>query len=68
MSQQYPPPPPGFQPPPQQYAGPTQQTSYRKMGWIAGAFHITMMVITMGLWTPIYLWAKRGRKTVTHYR
>lgn len=79
MSQQYPPPAgypqqpsypqqgyPQQAPPP--YGGPTTQVSYRKMGWIAGGFHITMMVFTMGLWTPIYLWARRGRKTVTRTR
>lgn len=44
---------------------PQVQVSYRKMGWIAGSFHAFMMVMTMGLWTPVYLAARRGRKTVT---
>lgn len=41
--------------------------SYRKMGWIAGTFHGVMMVLTMGLWTPVFLLARRGRKTVHRY-
>jgi len=44
---------------------PRYSVSYRKMGWIAGTFHVGMMVVTMGLWTPVYLAARRGRKTVT---
>lgn len=44
---------------------PRMQVSYRKMGWIAGTFHLGMLVMTMGLWTPVYLAARRGRKTVT---
>lgn len=38
----------------------------RKMGWIALAFHWTMMIMTVGLWTPIYLAARRRRVTITH--
>ncbi|MFG3585121.1 hypothetical protein [Streptomyces sp. NPDC047990] len=38
----------------------------RKMGWIALAFHWTMMLFTIGLWTPVYLAARRRRVTVTH--
>lgn len=38
----------------------------RKMGWIAIAFHWTMMICTIGLWTPVYLAARRRRLTVTH--
>ena len=44
---------------------PRTTVSYRKMGWIAGTFHGLMLVFTMGLWTPVYLAARRGRKTVT---
>lgn len=44
---------------------PRTTVSYRKMGWIAGTFHGLMMVCTMGLWTPVYLAARRGRRTVT---
>ena len=44
---------------------PRYSVSYRKMGWIAGTFHASMLVMTMGLWTPVYLAARRGRKTVT---
>ena len=38
----------------------------RKMGWVALGFHITMMVFTVGLWTPVFLAARRRRVTVTH--
>jgi cytochrome b561 len=38
----------------------------RKMGWILIAFHWTMILCTVGLWTPIYLAARRRRITVTH--
>jgi hypothetical protein len=38
----------------------------RKMGWILIAFHSTMILMTVGLWTPIYLAARRRRVTVTH--
>lgn len=44
---------------------PRYSVAYRKMGPIAGTFHICMMVFTMGLWVPVYLAARRGRKTVT---
>lgn len=44
---------------------PRYTVSYRKMGWIAGTFHACMMAFTFGLWTPVYLMARRGRKTVT---
>ncbi|GHF74012.1 hypothetical protein [Streptomyces thermodiastaticus] len=38
----------------------------RKMGWLLIGFHWTMMVCTVGLWTPVYLAARRRRVTVTH--
>ncbi|MDX5569240.1 hypothetical protein PYK79_46410 [Streptomyces sp. ID05-04B] len=38
----------------------------RKMGWLLIGFHWTMMLCTVGLWTPIYLAARRRRVTVTH--
>jgi hypothetical protein len=38
----------------------------RKMGWILIAFHWTMILCTVGLWTPVYLAARRRRVTVTH--
>lgn len=42
-------------------------TTRRKMGPIALTFHTLMMIFTLGLWTPVLLAARRGRKTVTHY-
>ncbi|MGI5353468.1 hypothetical protein ACQEU8_36625 [Streptomyces sp. CA-250714] len=36
----------------------------RKMGWVAIGFHWTMMLFTVGLWTPIFLAARRRRLTV----
>ncbi|MGW4602726.1 hypothetical protein ACWENS_05550 [Streptomyces sp. NPDC004532] len=36
------------------------------MGWVAVGFHMTMMVFTIGLWTPVFLAARRRRLTVTH--
>jgi hypothetical protein len=44
---------------------PRYSVTYRPMGWIAGTFHFVMMVCTMGLWTPVYLLARRGRRSVT---
>jgi hypothetical protein len=38
----------------------------RKQGWIGLAFHWTMMFLTVGLWTPFFLAARRRRVTVTH--
>ena len=38
----------------------------RKQGWVGLAFHWTMMFITVGLWTPVFLAARRRRVTVTH--
>lgn len=38
----------------------------RKQGWIGLAFHWTMMIFTVGLWTPFFLAARRRRVTVTH--
>jgi cytochrome b561 len=38
----------------------------RKMGWIALIFHWVMMLCTIGLWTPVYLAARRRRVTVTY--
>ena len=38
----------------------------RKMGWVAIGFHWTMLICTVGLWTPVYLAARRRRVTVTH--
>lgn len=38
----------------------------RKMGWISLAFHWTMMLLTIGIWTPVYLAARRRRVTITH--
>lgn len=38
----------------------------RKMGWIALGFHWFMILMTVGLWTPVFLAARRRRVTVTH--
>lgn len=38
----------------------------RKMGWIALTFHWFMIFMTIGLWTPFFLAARRRRLTVTH--
>ncbi|MEV4966668.1 hypothetical protein AB0886_05290 [Streptomyces sp. NPDC024062] len=37
----------------------------RKMGFILLGFHWTMLLLTVGLWTPVYLSARRRRVTVT---
>jgi hypothetical protein len=47
---------------------PNKIVSRRKMGFILHAFHWTMIVCTLGLWTPVYLSGLRKRKTVTRYR
>lgn len=56
---------PGWGPPSMPAQQPRYSVSYRRMGWIAGTFHTCMMILTFGLWTPVYLAARRGRKTVT---
>nr|WTB07408.1 hypothetical protein OG546_26225 [Streptomyces antimycoticus] len=38
----------------------------RKMGWFALAVHWTLIVCTCGLWTPMFLAARRRRVAVTH--
>ncbi len=42
-------------------------TTQRKMGPLALTLHGIMMFCTLGLWTPVLLAARRGRKTVTTY-
>lgn len=68
------PPPPNFDPysqPPGPFVWVPSRArfvvTYRKMGWVAGTFHAVMMVCTMGLWAPVLMQARRGRKTVTRY-
>lgn len=38
----------------------------RKMGWFAMAVHFTLILCSAGLWTPMYLAARRRRVTITH--
>lgn len=54
-----------YQPTPPQ---PRKVVSRRKMGCLLHCFHWTMILLTVGLWTPVYLSALRRRKTVTRYR
>ncbi|MGW8376907.1 hypothetical protein [Streptomyces sp. ODS28] len=37
----------------------------RKMGWLLIGFHWTLIICTVGLWTPVYLAARRRRVTIT---
>lgn len=37
----------------------------RKMGFILITFHWCMLICTVGLWTPVYLSARRRRVSVT---
>lgn len=60
---QYPPP---QQPPPGYY--PRRMVSRRKMPIGLEIFHWVMILGTCGLWTPVYLSAKRKRKTVTTWK
>lgn len=53
------------QPPPYQ---PGQVVSHRKMGFAGHAFHLTMCLMTFGLWIPVYMSRLRSRTTVTRYR
>lgn len=46
--------------------GPRRIVQRRKMGFILHAFHLTMCVCTVGLWTPVYLSGLRKRKIVTY--
>lgn len=55
-------------PPSRSAQAPRYTVTYRKMGPVAGTFHACMMLFTVGLWTPVYLMARRGRKTVTLVR
>lgn len=48
--------------------GPRKAVSRQKMSWVAAAGHWTMMILTAGLWIPVYLNAKRKLKTVTRFR
>lgn len=60
-------PPPGYYPPsgypPAGY--PRRMVSRQRMSFGASAFHWFMIVSTGGLWIPVYLSARRKRKTVT---
>lgn len=58
-----PPPPPQvvYLPPPR----PHRVVTTRPMGAGAEVFHWTMILCTGGLWVPVYLAAKRARKTIT---
>ncbi|MFI0934608.1 hypothetical protein ACH4RG_23160 [Streptomyces sp. NPDC021019] len=38
----------------------------QKMGCLLACFHWTMIVCTIGLWTPVYLGARRKRVTITY--
>lgn len=40
--------------------------SRQRMGYIALAFHWTMILCTMGLWYPVYASRRRARSTVTY--
>lgn len=44
----------------------TKIKTRRKMGFITICFHWTMMLFTVGLWTPVFLSARRRRVTVTY--
>lgn len=46
---------------------PRRAVTRRPMPVALSLFHWTMMLCTAGLWTPVYLGAKRKRKTVTTY-
>lgn len=48
--------------------GPRRAVSRQRMPIALSLFHWTMMLCTAGLWTPVYLSARRKRKTVTTYR
>lgn len=37
----------------------------RKMGWLLIGFHWTAIICTVGLWTPVYLAARRRRVSIT---
>lgn len=47
---------------------PRKAVSRQKMSYAAEIGHWTMIVLTAGLWIPVYLNAKRKRKTVTRFR
>ncbi|HEX6968621.1 MAG TPA: hypothetical protein VF174_07415 [Micromonosporaceae bacterium] len=52
-------------PTPGQY--PRKVVSKRKMGILAHCFHITMTVLTAGLWGVVYWSRLRAKKTVTRF-
>ncbi len=43
----------------------TKIKARRRMGWVALAFHWTMILCTCGLWLPVFFAARRRRVTVT---
>ncbi len=70
--QHYPPQPYYGQPyPPPQYQAapyPRQAVSQQGMSYSESIFHWTMIFITCGMWIPVYLSARRKRRTVTTFR
>jgi hypothetical protein len=58
-------PPPGYPPPVVVQVYPRQMVSRQRMSFGASAFHWFMIISTGGLWLPVYLSARRKRKTVT---
>lgn len=53
------------QPQPQPRPRPRRMVTTRPMGAGAEVFHWTMILCTGGLWVPVYLAARRARKTIT---
>lgn len=69
---QYPQQPPPY-PPPQVFVqqvnqGPRSAVTRRPMSIAEGIFHAFMIVMTCGLWIPVYLARRRSLKTVTRFR
>ena len=48
--------------------GPRSAVTRRPMSITEGTFHAFMMLMTCGLWTPVYLARRRSLKMVTKFR
>ena len=76
QQQPYPPQPYPYQQPPPQVQVVVQQgpgvprgaVSQGQMGYGEAAFHWLMMLGTCGLWIPVYLSARRKKRTITTFR
>jgi hypothetical protein len=68
VSYHYPQQPSPYGPPPAACGPPQRAVTRRPMPISLELFHWAMMLVTCGLWLPVYLASKRSRKSVTTWR